>query len=631
MSDATEVLTVQEGQAAVKQVAVSGEIISLPSATDVKAIVQTDKGPVAAVKTVSLGGGGGASGNFVEQLSTMPEASTKQGKIVQYVGTEAGTYNHGAFYESVAQSGGTNSYSDFYYQREADVTDTDALFGFVNIVLESDGQSPLAVGDSVAIGFWQAARTDYEETEEGLNYIKRTNSAGVSQTVKVTDEWLGTNCPDGAGLDLSGGVPEYVSFTVTGVAATTYVWQETTVDKLLEAMVENNASVLHTTSSLATSRDFTKSISLTSLTAYSSLDSRPSHKAPGAIVINDNKNQIGIITEVNSRNATVVTVFTGFTGTGVPSGGGAYKVLGSASSSTPTWVEALVISDVAANSTNAGSTYFGGKPFMSKTGSNGTTKFQSYTVVKQTGEATYSNLMNSREGEIDITDAAVLYEAVQSRWIDSGAGFGTITKLESGQTLVLDIYIDDYHGPDALQYNVGIRIQDPYDGSRSYTGNSLFFSSYSLQTDLGITSTATSGGSATISLTVGSLGGETYSYESQGCAKIQGATETDPTYVFSMPGNMVMMGGIVDLPSMGPGVAVENTPVDFPKSLSTGNYVVQLTVITESGFQQIAVDASNRTTAGFNVCSRNNDASETVTGAKVAWTVVGVAPLSGQA
>lgn len=629
MSDATEVLTVQEGQAAVKQVAVSGEIISLPSATDVKAIVQTDKGPVAAVKTVSLGGGGGASGNFVEQLSTMPEASTKQGKIVQYVGTEPGTYNHGAFYESVEQTGGTNSYSDFYDARDTSVSDTDILFDFVNAALESGGQSPLAVGDSVAIGLWRTLDLDYEE-KEGLNYVQRTSPAGVSPIVELTDEWLYANYPDGYGLDV-GSAPEYVSFTVTGVASTSYVWQETTVDKLLEAMVENNASVLHTTSSLATSRDFTKSISLTSLTAYSSLDSRPSHKAPGAIVINDNQNQIGIITEVDSRNAKVVTVFTGFTGTGVPSGGGAYKVLGSTSSSTATWVEALVIRDVTATATNAGSTYFGGKPFMSKTGANGTTKFQSYTVVKQTSEATYSNLMNSREGEIDITDAAALYATVQSMWMDSGAGFGTITKLESGQTLTLNIYIDDYHGPDALQYSVDVMIQDPYDGSRSYTGNSMYFSSYSLQTDLGITSTATSGGSATISLTVGSLGGETYSYESQGCAKIQGATETDPTYVFSMPGNMVMMGGIVDLPSMGPGVAVENTPVDFPKSLSTGNYVVQLTVITESGFQQIAVDASNRTTAGFNVCSRNNDASETVTGAKVAWTVVGVAPLSGQA
>lgn len=69
MSDATEVLTVQEGQAAVKQVAVSGEITSLPSATDVKAIVQTDKGPVAAIKTVSLGGGGGGAGGDYLPLS----------------------------------------------------------------------------------------------------------------------------------------------------------------------------------------------------------------------------------------------------------------------------------------------------------------------------------------------------------------------------------------------------------------------------------------------------------------------------------------------------------------------------------------------------------------------------------
>lgn len=626
MSDATEVLTVQEGQAAVKQVAVSGEIISLPSATDVKAIVQTDKGPVAAVKTVSLGGGGGASGNFVEQLSTMPEASTKQGKIVQYVGTEPGTYNHGAFYESVEQTGGTNSYSDFYDARDTSVSDTDILFDFVNAALESGGQSPLAVGDSVAIGLWRTLDLDYEE-KEGLNYVQRTSPAGVSPIVELTDEWLYANYPDGYGLDV-GSAPEYVSFTVTGVASTSYVWQETTVDKLLEEMVENNASVLKTSQAVYPGVGFRKDIALSELKVIDGLDSRPSHKAPGALVVANNG--IGVIDEIQGSVAHVFTLHYNPTVTGIPLGGGAYKVLGTASSSTPGWYEALVIRDITANSTNAGSTYFGGKPFMSKSGSNGTTKFQSYTVVKQTEEATYSNLMNSREGEIDITDAAMLYEAVQSRWIDSGAGFGAITKLESGQTLVLDIYIDDYHGPDALQYNVGIRIQDPYDGSRSFTGNSMFFSSYSLQTDLGITSTATSGGSATISLTVGSLGGESYSYESQGCAKIQAATETDPTYVFSMPGNMVMMGGVVDL-SMGPGVAVENTPVDFPRSLSTENYVVQLTVITESGFQQIVVDASNRTTAGFNVCSLKNDALETVTEAKVAWTVVGVAPLSGQA
>lgn len=515
MSDATEVLTVQEGQAAVKQVAVSGEIISLPSATDVKAIVQTDKGPVAAIKTVSLGGGGGgggsASGNFVEQLSTMPDASTKVGKIVQYVGTEAGAYNHGAFYESVAQSDGT------------------------------------------------------------------------------------------------------------------YAWQETTVDKLLEEMVENNASVLTSSTSLNATKGTTKNITLTALTAYTSLDSRPSHKAPGAVVY-DGDGRIGIIADITGASrAKVVTVYV--PPAGLPSGAGAYKVLGTTSTPTPAWVDALVVRDVTADSLHAGSTYFGGKPFMSKTGAYETTKFQTYTVNKIEAEASYTMISDDSNGQIVITDPAALYAGIKTKWFDAYGGYGSITEIAPDQTIRLTFYVDDYHGPTMLQYNASLLIIDPVDPMSTYNGNSMYFTTSDLA-EMGITSTLTAGGGYTLEIKVGNVGGSGYQYESQGCAKIQAANTSNPTYAFSMPGNMAQMGGVIDLPSMGPGVAVENNPVQLPRALANADYVVQLTVITESGFQQVVVDASHRTTTGFDVCARNNDTAATVTGAKVAWTVVGVMPMT---
>lgn len=173
----------------------------------------------ATIVTVPAGGAGG-----IKQYTSMPVAADVAGEVAQYIGAD-GDYKHGYFYESVGQSGGTNSYSDFYYDRDTSVSDTDVLFDFVNAALKSGGQSPLAVGDTVAIGFWRTPDLEEYEDKEGLNYIKRTSSGGVSQTVEVTDEWMGTNYPDGCGLDMSA-VPEYVSFTVTGIAGTSYVWQE---------------------------------------------------------------------------------------------------------------------------------------------------------------------------------------------------------------------------------------------------------------------------------------------------------------------------------------------------------------------------------------------------------------------
>lgn len=59
MSEITETITVKDGQAAVKTVAVSGSLQPAASATDVIAVVKTPDGAQAAVKVVNLGGGGG--------------------------------------------------------------------------------------------------------------------------------------------------------------------------------------------------------------------------------------------------------------------------------------------------------------------------------------------------------------------------------------------------------------------------------------------------------------------------------------------------------------------------------------------------------------------------------------------
>lgn len=570
------------------------------------------------------GGGSVPAGNYVEQLSTMPDASTKQGKIVQYVGAETGTYNHGAFYEAVAQAGGTNSYSDLQGYIDVSVDNTDTMFSFINAVLEHAGKSPLAVGDFVKI----QQRLDDDGFPSEI-WFEITPTGGVADRTDVDIEWVKTRedfMESGLGFSMSG-TEDYMTFTVTGVAETTYVWQETTVDKLLEEMVENNTSVLYTTYALNGLKGGTKTVALTYLTAFGSLDSRPSHKAPGAIVINDNQNQIGIITDVDSRNATIVTVFTGFAGEAIPSGGGAYKFLGSKTTSTATWVYGLVLDDIYANASTASSLYFGDRPFMSKSGANDTTKFQSYTVIGKDIPSTYTLTSDSSDGKVTITDASALYAKINDL-ISQGAGYGSITELRPGLNIMLGLYAEDYYGTGAFQFSLSTLEISDMETMENWSGNMAYIGGESSLAEWGLASTLEGNTNGNIQITTGTIGGTFYLYESQGCAKVQAATETDPAYVFSMPGNMAQMGGIVDLPSMGPGVAVENTPVTLPRELANSNYVVQLTVITESGFQQIVVDASNRTTTGFDICARNNDSAETVTGAKVAWTVVGVMPMT---
>lgn len=385
--------------------------------------------------------------------------------------------------------------------------------------------------------------------------------------------------------------------------------------------IENNASVLKTTQTLSQSIDMFKTVPATYMNAFSNLDARPSHKAKGAWVFSSN-GEIGIVDEVTPNGLRVITVHKA--PAGIPSGGGNYKFLGSEGSSTAKWIYGLVLDDIYANETMASTGYFGDKPFMSKSGANNTTKFQTYTVKSVSSPASFTLNSDTSNGQIVITDAAALFADIKSRWIDSYGGYGTITQIEPGQTITINFQVDDHYGPTMLQYNADVYISNPSTGD-SFTGNSMYLTSSDLSM-MGLSSTLTAGGTYTLELTVGSVGGSGYQYESQGCAKIQAATEADPTYAFSMPGNMVQMGGVIDLPNIGPGVAVDNNLVTLPRELATANYVVQLTVITESGFQQLAVDASNRTTTGFEVCARNNDTAATITGAKVAWTVVGILP-----
>lgn len=75
MSDITETTTVQDGQAAVRTVTVSGQLKPAASATDVITLVKTADGDQAAVKVVSLGGGGGGGPTTADKVSMVPLSS----------------------------------------------------------------------------------------------------------------------------------------------------------------------------------------------------------------------------------------------------------------------------------------------------------------------------------------------------------------------------------------------------------------------------------------------------------------------------------------------------------------------------------------------------------------------------
>lgn len=83
MSDITETVTVQDGQAAVKTVAVSGTLSPEKSATDVITVVETPQGKHAAVKVVNIGGDYDAEiealNNAVSVLSTSVDLTTEIG------------------------------------------------------------------------------------------------------------------------------------------------------------------------------------------------------------------------------------------------------------------------------------------------------------------------------------------------------------------------------------------------------------------------------------------------------------------------------------------------------------------------------------------------------------------------
>lgn len=100
------------------------------------------------------------------------------------------------------------------------------------------------------------------------------------------------------------------------------------------------------------------------------------------------------------------------------------------------------------------------------------------------------------------------------------------------------------------------------------------------------------------------------------------STQDPSSFVVYLPGGLIQMGGIADIGTMGPEVAIENTPVQFPETLADANFIPSLTVITGNGFQRIGTDVSNRSVTGFDICARNVG-DETAQNIKIAWTVVG--------
>lgn len=101
-------------------------------------------------------------------------------------------------------------------------------------------------------------------------------------------------------------------------------------------------------------------------------------------------------------------------------------------------------------------------------------------------------------------------------------------------------------------------------------------------------------------------------------------SEVSSSYSMIFPNNLVQMGGVIEVGTLGAGVASGNTPVVLPVTLANSNFVPSLTVITDGTFKQIIADASNLTATGFDVCVRNTD-TEQADNVKIAWSVVGTA------
>lgn len=95
------------------------------------------------------------------------------------------------------------------------------------------------------------------------------------------------------------------------------------------------------------------------------------------------------------------------------------------------------------------------------------------------------------------------------------------------------------------------------------------------------------------------------------------------TYAMVHPGGIVEMGGIIEIGTLGAGVAVGNTPVVFPITLAYANFVPTLTPITDGAFKQIGFDVANPSVTGMDICVRNIG-DEQASDVKVAWKVVGV-------
>lgn len=97
----------------------------------------------------------------------------------------------------------------------------------------------------------------------------------------------------------------------------------------------------------------------------------------------------------------------------------------------------------------------------------------------------------------------------------------------------------------------------------------------------------------------------------------------NPSYEIDLPGNMVIIGGIHTINTLGPQIADNDIFIQLPRTLAHANYVPKITVITATGaFEEIAADVGIRETTGFYICVRNNETT-TVNNIQIAWEITG--------
>lgn len=100
----------------------------------------------------------------------------------------------------------------------------------------------------------------------------------------------------------------------------------------------------------------------------------------------------------------------------------------------------------------------------------------------------------------------------------------------------------------------------------------------------------------------------------------------DSEYIINLPGNMVIMGGIHNIPTLGPKVVDNDRYIQLPRTVALTNYVTKITVITAAGaFEEIAADVGIRETTGFYICVRNNEETS-VNNIQIAWEITAKRP-----